>query len=131
MEIGPGACACCRRLTNALATGYLQYITIQEARISNGNAQSLSKITVLTMLFIPLSTVASIFSTGGDFLPGNSKAWVFWVVSIPVLLMLAHLYWRQELVQALMKKRQSLLLLLEPKKKESDICCARERNMLR
>jgi hypothetical protein len=105
-------------LTNALAKGYLQYITIQEARISNGNAQSLSKITVLTMLFIPLSTVASIFSMGGDFLPGNSRAWVFWVVSIPVLMMLAYLYWRQELVEALMKKRQSLLLLLEPKGKE-------------
>ncbi|KAN0108770.1 hypothetical protein V8E51_008512 [Hyaloscypha variabilis] len=111
-------------LTSALATGYLQYITIQEARISNGNAQSLSKITVLTMLFIPLSTVASIFSMGGDFLPGNSSAWVFWVVSIPVLMMLAYLYWRQELVQMLMKKRQSLLLLLEPKEKESSTCCA-------
>jgi hypothetical protein len=58
-------------LTNALATGYLQYISIQEARISNGNAQTLSKITVLTMLFIPLSTVASIFSMSGDFLPGS------------------------------------------------------------
>ncbi len=110
-------------LTNALAMGYLQYITIQEARISNGNAQSLSKITVLTMLFIPLSTVASIFSMGGDFLPGNSRAWVFWVVSIPVLMMLAYLYWRQELAQALMEKKQSLVLLLEPKKKESGICC--------
>jgi hypothetical protein len=110
-------------LTNSLATGYLQYITIQEARISNGNAQSLSKITVLTMLFIPLSTVASIFSMGGDFLPGNPRAWVFWVVSIPVLMMLAYLYWRQELVEALTRKRQSLLLLLERKGKERDFSC--------
>jgi hypothetical protein len=111
-------------LTNALATGYLQYITIQEARISNGNAQSLSRITVLTMLFIPLSTVASIFSMGGDFLPGNPRAWVFWVVSAPVLMVLAYLYWRQELVEVLMRKRQSLLLLLERKGKESDVSCA-------
>jgi hypothetical protein len=111
-------------LTNSLATGYLQYITIQEARISNGNAKSLSKITVLTMLFIPLSTVASIFSMSGDFLPGSPRAWVFWVVSIPVLMILAYLYWRQELVEALMRKRQSLLLLLEQRGKESDISCA-------
>ena len=111
-------------LTNALATGYLQYITIQEARISNSNAQSLSKITVLTMLFIPLSTVASIFSMGGDFLPGNPKAWVFWVVSIPVLMMLAYLYWRQELVEALVRKRQSLVLLLKQREKERDVSCA-------
>jgi len=111
-------------LTNSLATGYLQYISIQEARVSNGNARSLSKITVLTMLFIPLSTVASIFSMGGDFLPGNSRAWVFWVVSIPVLMMLAYLYWRQELVEGLMRKRQSLLLLLEQKGKKTDVFCA-------
>jgi hypothetical protein len=106
-------------LTNTLATGYLQYITIQEARISNGNAQSLSKITVLTMLFIPLSTVASIFSMSGDFLPGNPRAWVFWVVSIPVLMMLAYLYWRQELVEAFMRRRQSLLLLLEQRERKA------------
>jgi hypothetical protein len=111
-------------LTNSLATGYLQYISIQEARVSNGNARSLSKITVLTMLFIPLSTVASIFSMGGDFLPGNSRAWVFWVVSIPVLMMLAYLYWRQELVDGLMRKRQSLLLLLEQRGKKTDVFCA-------
>jgi hypothetical protein len=111
-------------VANSLAMGYLQYISIQEARISNGNAKSLSKITVLTMLFIPLSTVASIFSMGGDFLPGNSRAWVFWVVSIPVLMMLAYLYWRQELVEGLMRKRQSLLLLLEQKGKKTDVFCA-------
>ena len=111
-------------LTNSLATGYLQYISIQEARVSNGIAKSLSKITVLTMLFIPLSTVASIFSMGGDFLPGNSKAWVYWVVSIPVLMMLACLYWREELVEGLMRKRQSLLLLLAQKGKKSDVFCA-------
>ena len=101
------------RFTNALAMGYLQYITTREARISNSNAQSLSRITILTMLFIPLSTVASVFSMSGDFLPGNSRAWVFWAaVSVPVLMMLANLYWRQELVEALMRKRRRLLLLV-------------------
>ncbi|KAF2015352.1 hypothetical protein BU24DRAFT_480152 [Aaosphaeria arxii CBS 175.79] len=84
-------------MANALATGYLNRCTIQEARVSNGNAQSLSRITVLTMLFIPLSTVASIFSMGGDFLPGQQRAWVFWVVSFPVLALLAYLYWQQQL----------------------------------
>ena len=109
-------------LTNVVATGYLQYITIQEARLSNGNAQSLSKITVLTMLFIPLSTVASVFSMGGDFLPGNPRAWVFWAVSIPVLILIAYFYWRQELVQAVMKKRERLILLLAPKEKPYESC---------
>lgn len=108
-------------LANVLATGYLQYITIQEARISNSNEQNLSKITVLTMLFIPLSTVSGFFSMSDDFLPGSPRAWVFWVVSIPLLILLAYLYWRQELVQALMRKRQSLLLRLEQRKRKSTL----------
>ncbi|KAF2268737.1 hypothetical protein CC78DRAFT_551196 [Lojkania enalia] len=85
-------------LTQSLAMGYLQYITIQEARISNMNARSLSRITVLTMLFIPLSTVASIFSMSGDYLPGSAKSWVFWAVAIPILIILASIYWRQRMI---------------------------------
>jgi len=55
---------------------------------------------------------------GGDFLPGNPRAWVFWVVSIPVLMMLAYLYWRQELVEALVRKRQSLLVLFKQRERK-------------
>ncbi|KAH8902478.1 hypothetical protein BR93DRAFT_886947 [Coniochaeta sp. PMI_546] len=106
-------------LTNALGTGYLQYVSIQEARVSNCNAQNLSKLTVLTMLFIPLSTVASMFSMSDDFLLGGPRAWVFWVVSIPVLLLLAYLYWRQQLVEALMRKKQSLLRVLQQGKRKT------------
>lgn len=72
----------------SISNGYLQYVTIQEARTSNSNAHSLSRITVLSMLFIPLSTLASIFSMGGDFLPGETRSWVFWVVALPVLAIL-------------------------------------------
>jgi len=39
-------------------------------------------------------------------------------------MMLAYLYWRQELVEGLMRKRQSLLLLLEQKGKKTDVFCA-------
>jgi hypothetical protein len=108
-------------LLASLATGYMQYITIQEARVSGANAQSLSKITVLTMLFIPLSTIAGIFSMSDDYLPGKSRAWVFWVVSIPFLLSLAYLYWRQKLLEVLIKKRLDLSHLLGKGKKSKDV----------
>ncbi|KAF2788084.1 hypothetical protein K505DRAFT_256295 [Melanomma pulvis-pyrius CBS 109.77] len=105
-------------MTQSFSTGYLQYISIQEARVSNSNAQSLSRITVLTMLFIPLSTVASIFSVGDDFLPGQPRAWVFWIVAIPVLMALVSLYWYRHLVSMLKKRKQgSSLLLFELGKK--------------
>ncbi|KAJ4368429.1 hypothetical protein N0V83_006786 [Neocucurbitaria cava] len=100
---------------NAFATGYLQYVTIQEAHVSNGNAQSLARITVLTMLFIPLSTVASIFSMGGDFLPGENRAWVFWVVAIPLLAVLAWLYWYRQIMRAWRERKEAVLPLFREK----------------
>jgi hypothetical protein len=96
-------------MTNTFATNYLQYVTIREAHASNGSAQSLSRITVLTMLFIPLSTVASIFSMGGDFLPGETKAWMFWVVAVPVLAVLAYVYWHRKITTLWRFKKQQLL----------------------
>jgi hypothetical protein len=100
-------------MINSLATNYLQYVSIQEARASNANAQSLSRITVLTMLFIPLSTVASIFSMGGDFLPGEKRAWVFWVVAIPVLSGLAWLYWQRQIARMWKGRKQMALPFFE------------------
>lgn len=102
---------------DAFATGYMQYITIEEAHVSNENARSLSRITVLTMFFIPLSTVASIFSMGGGFLPGETKAWVFWVVAIPVLALLSCLYWYRSLVKTFQVRfRRMLPSLNKPRK---------------
>jgi hypothetical protein len=100
---------------DAFANGYLQYVTIQEARASSGNAKSLSRITVLTMLFIPLSTVASILSMSGDFLPGQAKSWVFWAVALPLLAMIAYLYWRQVPDQKWRRKHPDLLPLFKSK----------------
>lgn len=100
---------------DAFASGYLQYVTIQEARASSGNAQSLSRITVLTMLFIPLSTVASIFSMGGEFLPGQAKSWVFWAAALPLLAVIAYLYWCRVLDQKWQRKTQNLLPLFKSK----------------
>jgi hypothetical protein len=95
----------------SIADGYLQYVTIQEARISNSNAHSLSKITMLTMLFIPLSTLASIFSMSGDYLPGQTKAWVFWIVALLVIAMLAFLYWYGDILNACRRSKRQVLPL--------------------
>jgi hypothetical protein len=60
---------------NTFAKGYMQYVSIEEAHVSNENAMDLSKITVLTMFSIPLSAVASISSMGEGFLPGGIESW--------------------------------------------------------
>ncbi|CAN9328655.1 unnamed protein product [Alternaria alternata] len=51
---------------------------MQEAQAANQNASNLAHITNLTMLFIPLSTIAAIFSMDDKFLPGKTKGWIFW-----------------------------------------------------
>ena len=43
---------------------YLHFISIQEAHLANKNAMSLARITNLTMLFVPLSAIAAVFSMG-------------------------------------------------------------------
>jgi hypothetical protein len=74
-------------MADAFLQSYLQFTTMQEAQAANKNALSLAHITNVTMVFVPLSTIAAIFSMTDDFLPGESKSWVFWVTALPVLIL--------------------------------------------
>lgn len=42
------------------------------------------RLTYVALVFIPLSWVASIFSMADEYAPGHSKFWVYFVVSIPL-----------------------------------------------
>ncbi|CAO2651741.1 Nn.00g000240.m01.CDS01 [Neocucurbitaria sp. VM-36] len=75
-------------MADAFLQSYLQFTSMQEAQAANKNALSLARITTLTMVFIPLSTVAAIFSMSEDFMPGKSKSWIFWVTALPVLVVM-------------------------------------------
>ena len=82
------SCATVITMADMFSQFYLQFISIQEAQLSDKNAMSLARITNLTMLFVPLSTIAAIFSMGDEFLPGKGKGWIFWVISLPVLFLM-------------------------------------------
>ncbi|KAF9891770.1 hypothetical protein FE257_003251 [Aspergillus nanangensis] len=84
-------------MTNMLLDSYLQFVSIEEARLSNQGAKSLARITILTSLFIPLSTIAAILSMNETFLPGNRDGWIFWVICLPVLLVIAIVYSKKSL----------------------------------
>ncbi|CAN9203487.1 unnamed protein product [Alternaria alternata] len=73
-------------IADAFLQSYMQFTTMQEAQAANRNASNLAHITNLTMLFIPLSTIAAIFSMDDKFLPGRTKGWIFWVTALPVLI---------------------------------------------
>jgi Mg2+ and Co2+ transporter CorA len=62
-------------------------ITLIESTKSIEEARATRLLAILGTVFIPLSLVASILSMGGDFLPGNSQFWVYFVMSLPPLLL--------------------------------------------
>jgi CorA-like Mg2+ transporter protein len=79
------------KMVEIFTQSYSQVATIQETKTSNDLTRSVNKITALAMFFLPISVISGIFSMGGSFLPGESKNWVFWAVSCPVLVLTAFL----------------------------------------
>jgi hypothetical protein len=56
-----------------------------EAERSLGEARNTRLLAILGTIFLPLSLVSSIFSMGGDFLPGQPRFWVYLSISLPLL----------------------------------------------
>lgn len=71
-----------------LITGYSQEASIRETRTSNYQARSVGRLASLATVLVPFSVTAAIFSMGGDFSAGQQLFWVFWVVAIPIAIIL-------------------------------------------
>ncbi|KAM7188005.1 hypothetical protein V8F20_010740 [Naviculisporaceae sp. PSN 640] len=74
-----------RDLYRQTADSYMQVTALREA-------QAVGKLTRLGLLFLPAGFVAGLLSMGGEFLPGQSMFWVFWVVALPVVLLVLGLF---------------------------------------
>ncbi|KAK6349130.1 hypothetical protein TWF730_009886 [Orbilia blumenaviensis] len=55
-----------------------------DSRRSIAEAVNVRRLTIIALIFVPLSWVASVFSMGEDFAPGQPKFWLYFVVSIPL-----------------------------------------------
>ena len=60
----------------------------REARRSLREAKNIKTLTLLAMVFIPLSFTSGLLSMGGAFIPGGDSFWVFFAVSIPIVVLL-------------------------------------------
>ncbi|KAI0099408.1 hypothetical protein F4814DRAFT_433148 [Daldinia grandis] len=60
-------------------------LSLQEAERAGRETRSVKALTVLGIIFLPLSFSASIFSMADSYLPGNSLFWVYFALSIPLL----------------------------------------------
>lgn len=76
-----------KKRVDIISQAYSQAVSVRESIVANRQAQQVGYLTSLATLFIPASLLAGIFSMGGDFSAGASRFWVFWVISVPLVLM--------------------------------------------
>jgi hypothetical protein len=77
-----------KAMLKIVADNYVQVIGLRETRTSTTQAHLVGKLTVLGTVFVPLSIISGILSMGGGYLPGQGKFWVYWVIAVPVLVVL-------------------------------------------
>lgn len=61
-------------------------VQIIDARQSFAETANISRLTVLALIFVPLSYVSSLFSMNTSNMPGSPYFWVYFAVAIPVTL---------------------------------------------
>ncbi|KAF1993574.1 hypothetical protein P154DRAFT_567923 [Amniculicola lignicola CBS 123094] len=71
------------RLENMLPV-LASLVQIIDARQSFAETANISRLTVLALLFVPLSYVSSLFSMNPDIMPGASRFWLYVAVAVPI-----------------------------------------------
>ena len=72
-----------RRLENMLPV-VTSLVQIIDARQSFAETANISRLTILALVFVPLSFVSSLFSMNSENVPGSEHFWVYFAVVIPV-----------------------------------------------
>ena len=75
-----------RRLESMLPV-VTSLVQIIDARRSFAETSNISRLTVLALVFVPLNYISSLFSMNPVNLPGSDRFWVYFVVAIPVTLL--------------------------------------------
>jgi hypothetical protein len=72
-------------------------------------AMRIKNLTNLGMIFIPLAFTCGIFSMSGDYAPGGSSFWLYWVIAVPLVILVF-------VVAYVLSSRLALVNALLPKK---------------
>ena len=75
-----------RRLESMLPV-VASLVQIIDARRSFAETANISRLTVLALVFVPLTYISSLFSMNPTNSPGSDRFWVYFVVAIPVTLL--------------------------------------------
>ncbi|KAK4040860.1 hypothetical protein C8A01DRAFT_15321 [Parachaetomium inaequale] len=71
-----------------VATSMVQLL---DSRRSMLEAANVSRLTLIALVFVPLSWVASLFSMSEDYSPGRKNFWVYFATALPVLILVLSL----------------------------------------
>ncbi|KAL1595288.1 hypothetical protein SLS60_009978 [Paraconiothyrium brasiliense] len=72
-----------RRLESMLPV-VMSFVQITDARRSFAETADISRLTVLALIFVPLTFVSSLFSMNTEYSPGSGDFWVYFTVAIPI-----------------------------------------------
>lgn len=62
-------------------------VQVVDSRRSFIETANISRLTYLALAFVPLSFISSVFSMSADFAPDGNKFWVYFVVAIPLMML--------------------------------------------
>jgi hypothetical protein len=79
---------CGDRLENMLPT-VTSLVQIVDSRRSFAETANISRLTILALVFVPLSFISSLFSMNERLAPGGPHFWIYFAVAIPVLMIVA------------------------------------------
>ncbi len=79
----------CRRRIESLLPTVIGLFSLLEAQYASLNTRVSSWVAVLATVFVPLSISSGIFTLSGNYQPGQSKFWLYWVVAVPLMVVLS------------------------------------------
>jgi Mg2+ and Co2+ transporter CorA len=62
-------------------------LSVEQAQRSLQEAKSVRRVTLLGMFFVPFAITSGLFSLSPNYSPGESKFWVYWVIAIPLVVL--------------------------------------------
>ncbi|OCK85477.1 hypothetical protein K432DRAFT_421743 [Lepidopterella palustris CBS 459.81] len=74
-----------KQRADSLMTAMTGLASIAGNRQALDEAKRAKRLTLIGMVFIPLAYSTSLFSMSGNFAPGQSQFWVYWAVSVPLI----------------------------------------------
>jgi Mg2+ and Co2+ transporter CorA len=74
------------KISNPYITSFSGLSGIIGSRESLTEAGTIGRLTVLGMVFLPLSHVSSLFSMSDNYLPGAKSFGIYWAISLPMVL---------------------------------------------